>query len=430
MTTLRSKIAMGLYASVATLMTPLVKYHLTKRIARGKEHPVRYTEKLGQTSLERPKGKLMWIHGASVGESLSILPLLETFHRLQPDLKFLVTTGTATSARLMEERLPGYAIHQFVPLDLPFAIERFLKNWRPDIALIIESELWPSLIFRTKSRGIPLILLNGRMSQKSAKSWTRVAFFIRDLLKQFDLILAQSSTDARRFAELGASHVKKQSNLKFAATPLTYNQDDFNKLTASIGTRPVWFASSTHRGEEAFLAETHEKLRLKIPELLCIIAPRHPERGPEILNEFQGKDLKVSLRSQGADIKKDTSIYLADTLGELGLFYALSPVVIIGGSLLRKGGQNLLEPARQNCAIICGPDMQNFEEICNEMVDHNAIIKLSQSEDITQQLETLLNDKSIQQELAQKAAVYVQDRGQEINDVANEILQKLPADPT
>ncbi|WP_417452920.1 3-deoxy-D-manno-octulosonic acid transferase [Kiloniella sp.] len=427
MTTLRTKIAMGIYSSVATVMTPLVKYHLAKRITRGKEHPTRYTEKLGHASLAKPKEKLMWIHGASVGESLSMLPLLETFHKLQPDLKFLVTTGTATSARLMEERLPAYAMHQFVPLDLPLAIERFLKTWRPDIALIIESELWPNMIFRTKSHGIPLILLNGRMSQKSAKSWTRASFFIRDLLKQFDLILAQSSTDARRFSELGAPHVKKQSNLKFAAAPLTYNQDHFEELSSSIGARPVWFASSTHRGEEAFLAEAHEKLKSKFPNLLCIIAPRHPERGPEILNEFQGKDLTVSLRSEGTDIIEDTSIYLADTLGELGLFYALSPVVIIGGSLLRKGGQNLLEPARQNCAIICGPEMQNFEEICNEMVDNHAVVKLSEPEDITEQLEVLLSDKSFQQRLAQKAAAYVKDRGQEINAVAGEILQKLPS---
>ncbi|WP_085904053.1 3-deoxy-D-manno-octulosonic acid transferase [Kiloniella majae] len=426
MTTLRTKIAMGLYASVATLMTPLVKYHLKKRITRGKEHPVRYTEKLGYASQAKPKDKLVWIHGASVGESLSILPLLETFHSLRPDLTFLVTTGTATSARLMEERLPPYAIHQFVPVDLPLAIGNFLRNWRPDIALIIESELWPNMIFRTKAHGIPLILLNGRMSQKSAKSWARASFFIGDLLNQFDLILAQSSTDARRFNELGAPHVKKQSNLKFAAAPLSYKQGDFEELSAQIGTRPVWFASSTHRGEEVFLAEVHEKLREKIPDLLCIIAPRHPERGSEILNEFQGKNLPLSLRSEGNRITEDTSIYLADTLGELGLFYALSPVVIIGGSLLRKGGQNLLEPARQNCAIICGPEMQNFEEICNEMVDKHAIIKLSQTEDIIAQLEALLLNKSRQQKLAQKAARYVKDRGQEINDVANEILQKLP----
>ncbi len=425
MTTLRTKIAVGLYASVATLLTPLVKYHLTKRIKRGKEHPVRFTEKLGHTSQARPEGKLVWIHGASVGESLSILPLLETFHTLRPDLRFLITTGTATSARLMEERLPPYAIHQFVPVDLPLAIGNFLKNWRPDIALIIESELWPNMIFQTKAKGIPLVLLNGRMSQKSAKSWARASFFIQDLLNQFDLILAQSSTDARRFTELGAPHVKKQSNLKFAAAPLGYKQDDFEELSALIGKRPIWFASSTHRGEEVFLAETHEKLREKIPDLLCIIAPRHPERGSEILNEFQGKNLPLSLRSEDKPITEETSIYLADTLGELGLFYALSPVVIIGGSLLRKGGQNLLEPARQNCAIICGPEMQNFEEICNEMVENQAVIKLIQAEDITAQLEKLLLNKSHQQQLAQKAAVYVKDRGQEINDVANEILQKI-----
>ncbi|WP_120498787.1 3-deoxy-D-manno-octulosonic acid transferase [Kiloniella sp. EL199] len=426
MTTLRTKIAMGLYASVATFMTPFVKYHLTKRIKRGKEHPVRFTEKLGHVSQTRPKSKLVWIHGASVGESLSILPLLETFHNLQPDLKFLVTTGTVTSARLMEERLPPYAMHQFVPVDLPLAIGRFLKNWRPDIALVVESELWPNMIFQTKARNIPLVLLNGRMSQKSAKSWGKASFFIQDLLNQFDLILAQSATDVRRYTELGAPHVKKQSNLKFAAAPLSYKQDDFDKLSTQIGTLPVWFASSTHRGEEVFLAETHEKLREKIPNLLCIIAPRHPERGPEILNEFQRKNLPLTLRSEGKGITPDTSIYLADTLGELGLFYALSPVVVIGGSLLRKGGQNLLEPARQNCAIICGPEMQNFEEICNEMVENHAVIKLTQAEDVTTQLEALLLNEPHQQKLAQKAAVYVKDRGQEINDVAREILQKIP----
>ncbi len=425
MTTLLTKIALGLYGTTATLLSPVIKHHLKKRRLRGKEHPERHRERLGYTQLTRPKGQLIWIHGASVGESLSILPLIAELNKQQANLWFLITTGTTTSAELMSRRLPENAIHQFVPVDTPGAVERFLSHWSPSLGLIVESELWPQLIYRTKKHKIPLLLINGRMSKKSTKSWKRFPFFIQDLLACFKLVHAQSKQDYHHFQELGAPHVIQSGNLKFSAEILSYKQADIEELRGLIQDRPVWFASSTHKGEELFLAQVQKKLKDKIPNLLCIIAPRHPNRSPDIIDDITSTSLIVSTRSKAEAIRPETDIYLADTLGELGLFYELSPLVVMAGSLLRKGGQNLLEPARQNCAIICGPEMQNFEAICDEMVEAGAIIKLKNVNQLENQLLHLLTDKQECDQLATTAVEYMQAKGEEIHVIAEQILAEL-----
>ncbi|MCZ4280893.1 3-deoxy-D-manno-octulosonic acid transferase [Kiloniella laminariae] len=426
MTSFLTKITVGIYGCTASFLTPVVKHHLRKRRTRGKEHPQRHNERLGYAGEPRPTGKLIWIHGASVGESLSILPLIEELNKQQSDLNFLVTTGTLTSAQLMAQRLPTNARHQFIPVDLPAAVERFITHWKPDLGLIVESELWPQLIFRACQHKVPLLLVNGRMSGKSLRSWLRVPFFIRDLLGCFRLILAQSRQDARHFEQLGAPRVKDSGNLKFAALPLLKSQDDLEELRKHIANRPIWFASSTHRTEEIFLAKVQQKLQKRLPGLLCIIAPRHPERGEEILTEIRAESLTISSRSKKEDITDKTDIYLADTLGELGLFYELSPVVVIGGSLLRKGGQNLLEPARQNCAVVCGPEMQNFQEISDAMVSAGAVIKLQSIDELENCLFSLLNNPERCQALAGTAKNYMESKGREIHQIAQAVLQELP----
>ncbi|MEH6630204.1 MAG: 3-deoxy-D-manno-octulosonic acid transferase [Halopseudomonas aestusnigri] len=425
MTTFLTKIALGLYGSTATLLTPVIRHHLKKRRLRGKEHPERHQERLGYTELARPSGKLIWIHGASVGESLSILPLIAELNKQQSNLKFLITTGTTTSAELMNKRLPENAIHQFIPVDMPAAVERFLTHWSPSIGLIVESELWPQLIFRAQNQSIPLLLINGRMSKRSSKSWQRVPFVIKDLLGCFKLVLAQSEQDALHFRELKAPKVLESGNLKFSAEKLSYESTSFEELGNSLKNRPIWFASSTHKGEELYFAQLQEKLKSKIPNLLCVIAPRHPNRGPDIIAELGSTNLQVSLRSKSETIQADTDLYLADTLGELGLFYELSPVVVMGGSFLRKGGQNLLEPARQNCAIICGPEMQNFEAICTEMVEAGAVIKLENIEQLEDQLIHLLAHTQECQKLATIASNYMTSKGEEIHAIATTVLEEL-----
>ncbi|WP_020591166.1 3-deoxy-D-manno-octulosonic acid transferase [Kiloniella laminariae] len=425
MTSLLTKLTVGIYGCTANLLTPAVKYHLRKRRARGKEHPQRHRERLGYTSEPRPAGKLIWIHGASVGESLSILPLIEELNKQHSDLHFLITTGTLTSAQLMAQRLPKNARHQFIPVDLPAAVERFITHWKPDLGLIVESELWPQLIFRTSQHKVPLLLVNGRMSGKSLKSWLRVPFFIRDLLGCFRLVLAQSRQDARHFEQLGAPRVKDNGNLKFAALPLCTCHEALEELHKHIGERPIWFASSTHKPEEVFLARIQKELQKKLPGLLCIIAPRHPDRGEEVLAEIRAEGLTASSRSKDEEITDKTDIYLADTLGELGLFYELSPLVVIGGSLLRKGGQNLLEPARQNCAVICGPEMQNFQEICDAMVSAGAVIKLQSVDELENCLFSLLSNPEKCEALASTAKDYMADKGREIHQIAHAVLEEL-----
>ncbi|MFD2204212.1 3-deoxy-D-manno-octulosonic acid transferase [Kiloniella antarctica] len=425
MTTSLTQIALKLYGTTATLLTPLIKYHLKSRRLRGKEHPERHPERLGYSVTQRPSGPLLWIHGASVGESLSILPLITALNAQQSNLKFLITTGTTTSAELMAKRLPENAIHQFVPVDIPAAIERFIEHWSPDLGLIVESELWPQLIFRSANHNIPLLLINGRMSKKSTKSWYRFPFFIKDLLACFRIVMAQSQQDARHFRQLGSTQVLESGNLKFSADKLSYDSASLDELTNLIKKRPVWFASSTHKGEELFFARVQEKLKAKIPNILCIVAPRHPNRGPDILAELGSTKLKVSARSKSETIYSDTDLYLADTLGELGLFYELSPIVVMAGSFLRKGGQNLLEPARQNCAIICGPEMQNFEAICDEMIEADAIIKLRNTDQLENQLIHLLSHTEERRELAKTASHYMTSKGEEIHAIAARVLEEL-----
>ena len=425
MATLLSKLAMGLYGATATVLTPIIKRHLSNRRERGKEHPKRYKERFGFTETKRPTGRLIWIHAASVGESISILPLIEAINSQDHGFLFLITTGTTTSAKLMEKRLPENAVHQFIPVDTPAATERFLSYWKPDLGLIVESELWPQLIFRANKHKIPLVLINARMSKKSTASWKRVSFFIRDLLNNFNLILAQSRQDADHFEELGAKNVIESSNLKFSAAPLTYHQKDLENLRDLIGDRPVWFASSTHKGEELFLSLIQKRLQDQHPDLLCIIAPRHPERGLDIAKELRTQGFDVAVRSASETISTNTNIYLADTLGELGLFYEISPVVVMGGSLLRKGGQNLLEPARQNCAIICGPEMQNFEAICNEMLRANAVIKLESPDQLADKIRELLESPSDCKLLATTAEQYTSSKGKEIEIIAKQVLYEL-----
>ncbi|WP_419901848.1 3-deoxy-D-manno-octulosonic acid transferase [Kiloniella sp.] len=425
MTAFLTKFALGLYGTTATVLSPIIKYHLKKRRLRGKEHPERHPERLGYSSHPRPKGKLIWIHGASVGESLSILPLITELNRQKQDLRFLITTGTTTSAELMAKRLPDNAIHQFVPIDVPAAVERFLSHWSPNLGLIVESELWPQLIFRTKKHKIPLLLINGRMSKKSTKSWQRAPFFIKDLLGSFKLVLAQSKQDAQHFQELGATKVLESGNLKFFAEKLSYDPTGFEELRSLTKNRPLWFASSTHKGEELYFAQIQERLKEKIPNLLCIIAPRHPNRSQDIVEELQSTNLVFSTRSKSENIPPEIDLYLADTLGELGLFYELASVVVMGGSFLRRGGQNLLEPARQDCAIICGPEMQNFEAICNEMVEAKAVIKLEKVDQLEAQLIQLLTSANERDNLAKTASEYVNNKGKGLHTIATHVLEQI-----
>jgi 3-deoxy-D-manno-octulosonic-acid transferase len=349
------------YRLLTAAAAPLAPALVAHRLKRGKELFGRLHERYGESKLARPAGSLVWVHGASVGELLAVIPLIERIH--ERGLAVLCTSGTVTSANLAEQRLPQGAIHQFVVLDTPRFVDRFLDHWRPDLAIFVESDLWPNLIVTSAQRGIPLILVNGRLSERSFNRWRRIPGTIAALLRCFDLCLAQSATHAERYRALGAPHITTTGNLKLDVPEPPADADGLAALAAAVGRRTVIAAASTHAGEEATLIEAHRRLRNSFPGLLTIVAPRHPDRGPAILEMARAAGLEAALRSRGELPAADADLYVADTLGELGLIYRLAPIVFVGGSLASHGGQNPIEPIKLGAAILHGPNVWNFAEI-------------------------------------------------------------------
>lgn len=383
---------LSLYRWVSGLGEPLVYLYLRRRLARGKEDPARFNERLGFASCPRPQGGVVWIHAASVGESISMLSVIERALQTHPKLNVLLTTGTVTSARLMGERLPKGAIHQFVPADAPRYVRRFLDHWKPDLALWAESEFWPNLVSETGSRNIEMLLINARMSGRSYSNWQRSRGMIRQLLSAFVKVLAQSKTDGERFSSLGAAQVETLGNLKYAAQPLPADAGQLDLLAQQTRGRELWLAASTHAGEEVIAADVHLELVAQHPNLLTIIVPRHPERGQAIAAELKMKGLKVAMRTAGDAIDETTQIYIADTMGELGLFYRLAPVCFIGKTLAASGGQNPLEAAWLNSAIIFGPDMGNFQDIAERLLGQNAAVQVADATTLGKTISRLLGD--------------------------------------
>ncbi len=346
------------YATATALAEPALRLMLRGRVARGKELPERLAERRGRDPSPRPAGRLLWLHAASVGEAQSVLPVLA---RLDPSLHVLFTTGTVTSARLLAQRLPALGLdhrvtHRFVPLDVPRWAARFLAHWRPDAAAFVEAELWPNLLAACRARRIPTALVNARMSERSFAGWRRLPGVARPMLGGFACVQARSAADAERLRRLGAANVTVPGDLKFAADALPADADALARLRAALHGRPVWVAASTHPGEEALAARVHAALAPAHPGLLTIVVPRHPERGPRVAAE-----LGAPRRSAGAP-PPDEGLWVADTLGELGLFYRATGLAFMGKSLLGQGGQNPLEPARLGCAVAIGPHFANFAD--------------------------------------------------------------------
>ena len=405
----RLPLTLHLYKSACSLGSPIASQVLTRRLKRGKEHPQRMAERLGQASLERPKGPLIWVHAASVGEMLAAVSLVE---RLRAQgFAVLVTSGTVTSASLAEQRLPDGVLHQFIPLDGPRFVQRFLDHWRPGLALFVESDLWPNLICLAAMRGIPMIVVNGRLSERSFGRWRKVPRVIAALLDRFDLCLAQSAADAERYAKLGAPRVIAAGNLKLDVPALPADQNSLQQLREMIDKRPVIAAASTHPGEEAAVIAVHRQLRAKFPSLLTIIVPRHPARGGNIAEIAKDAGLVVAQRSRREQPMPDIGVYVADTLGELGLFYRIAPIVFMGGSLASHGGQNPIEAIRLGAAVLHGPHVWNFAEIYAVLdAAHGAELVLNE-ETLAARLAAWLSDPAARRAAANAAAATMSELG-------------------
>jgi len=382
-----------LYLMTTRLLSPWASYWLARRLARGKEDQNRMGEKLGHSCLARNKGSLIWIHATSVGEATSSLGLIEKLLLSRDDLEILLTTTTLTAAEVMAKRLPERCFHQYAPLDFPTAVRRFLDYWRPDMAVFVESEIWPNTIVELHKRQIPTALVNGRLSARSFKRWRNLPGFIRPLLARFDHISAQSFKDEQRLAALGARNTTCYGNMKVDITPAPVAQKRMQELRSQIGKRPFWLAASTHRGEEELILECHKILGTKFPDLLTIIVPRHRERAGEISALIKAQNLSVIQRSSGHSIGPDTRIYLADTLGELPLFYHLSPVSFIGGSVVNVGGHNPIEAIDGGSVVLHGARVYNFKEIYQLLDRHKVAIKITDSAGLAKEIEQLLTSK-------------------------------------
>lgn len=380
------------YRVLSRALSPLMPLYLRRRVKRGKEDPQRLNERLGHAGLARPAGPLLWLHAASVGESLSVLPLIERLVAERPGMSMLVTTGTLTSARLLAKRLPEGVIHQFAPIDTPQAIGRFLDHWKPDLAMLVESELWPNLITLSRQRGVPLALINARMSASSVRGWRWWTAAARALTGSFELVLAQDETAATRLKLLGATGTRAVGNLKVDAPPPPAPPELMGDLTKQLAGRVAWVAASTHQGEERIVAEAHKLLAQAVPGLLTVIVPRHPDRGDAVAAMLREMEVPFARRSKGEKATKDTGIYLADTLGELGGFFRILTIVFMGGSLVPAGGHNPIEPALLGAALLHGPRVHNFLEIYRAFEERNASETVTDAASLAAAVGRLLRD--------------------------------------
>lgn len=400
------------YSALGTVITPLLRGWLKRRAKRGKENAARMGERFGHASAPRPQGRLVWLHAASVGEVQSMLTLVRKLLAQEPDSHMLITSGTVTSAALVAQQNLPRTIHQFIPVDTHASVKRFLTHWHPDLALWVESEFWPQLILQARKRTIPMLLVNARLSSKSFSGWRRWPHFIGRILNAFTGIYAGSGEDAARLRALGAQQVIEAGNIKFDAEPLPVDTAAVEKISPQIGARPIWLAASTHGNEEQMVAQAHHMIAQQLPTLLTIVVPRHAARGDSIASDLRRDGFCVVQRSKSEAIDALTQIYLADTMGELGSFYHLAPIVFVGGSLIAHGGHNPLEPARQHCAILSGRHVHNFADIVKQMQEAQAIRLVNDSDELARAVSALLHDPNTVLDSARRAqAIVAQARG-------------------
>lgn len=411
-----------LYSGAMRLATPVLEHILKGRLAREKEDPERIAERRGQASRPRPPGKLFWLHGASVGECQAALALIERLLARDPELNVLLTSGTLTSARLMADRLPARAVHQFVPLDQPAWIARFLDHWAPDAAIFVESDLWPNLVLGTAQRRIPLILANARMSESSFDRWRRMSAFTGRLFAEFSLILASNPDQKAGFESLTGAPILWVGNLKRAAAPLPADAEKLAELRRAVGGRPVFLAASTHPGEEEAAAEAHRIAAGERNDLLTIVAPRHPNRGGDVATALSGAGFNCVRRSDGALPGPETGIYVADTLGEMGTLYELADAVFVAGSLVPVGGHNPLEPAHFGKPVLFGQLMAKNADIASDMIAAGAAREIADATDLGRRVRDLLRNEAERSELGAKAKAFAVGQGAIAEDMADRIF--------
>ncbi len=413
-----------MYRTLMAAGEPVLTRILERRSLKGKEDETRMGERKGKPGLERPDGQLVWLHAASVGEAQSALILIEELLAKNTSMHALVTTGTVTSAKMMAKNLPERAFHQFYPLDHPDWVANFMNHWHPDLVLWMESELWPNMLAEIKERNIPAALVNARLSSKSYRFWKMAGGSTRKILNTFSLVLAQTEKDARRYQSLKAHNVITTDNIKYSAAALPFDEQSLTNLSSMCGRRPVWLYASTHDGEEDMACRIHQILKHTMPELLTIIVPRHPERRGDIMTVCEENKLQACLRGDNHNLPNpDDEIYIADTLGELGLFYRLAPIACIGRCFSNDGGggHNPIEAMQLNCAVLFGPNVQNLQEIYDEINLSQSALPVANETELIETLRYLLENPKALHDIQSKALIFAQDKA----NVLDRVMQAL-----
>ena len=412
-------LTLKIYQIITYIIRPLFFIFFFIRILNNKEEKGKFFERKGFSKNKRPPGKLIWIHAASVGETLSALPLIDSLLSFSSDYNILLTTGTKTSKNLISERNLERVIHQYFPWDAIPYCDRFLNNWKPDIVIFLESEIWPNHLIQAKKRGIPILLVNARMTEKSKVRWLKFKKTINHLLSVFSLIISQDSTSNMRLKELGAKNTLTYGNLKHDSDRLPVNSKIFSQFETNSFGRNILVASSTHVGEEGRILKIFKSLLLSMPNLLLVLAPRHPDRRNDVINEIKKAGFFTSdfiLRSNSLNFDKNTKIFILDSIGELGYFYKKSNSVILGGAFEKFGGHNPIEPARFGNAIFTGVNYYNFEEEYNNLVECNGAKVLKNDRDIE-----VIKDI----DLVKKMALNSKNYSDSLGGVADKIILKI-----
>jgi 3-deoxy-D-manno-octulosonic-acid transferase len=407
------------------VLVPFVARSTTRKLRDAGVSIHRAHERIGHATEPRAKGTLIWFHAASVGESLSVLALITRMGAALPQAHFLITSGTATSAKLIAQRMPPRCVHQFAPLDSAGPLKRFLKHWHPDAAIFVESELWPQMLRRTHASGASMAMVNARLSDKSLAAWAKRPRLAAYLLEVFDLILTQNDAMAEAMVRIHApaARVARGQNLKSFAGPLPHDEDLIFEARAALGHRPVWVAASTHAGEEEIVLQAHKQLRKSHADLHLILVPRHPERGPEVLQLIADTGMDYTRRSGGE--MPNGAVYLADTLGELGNWYALSDIVFLGGSLLPIGGHNPFEVAQSGAMVLSGNHVFNFAETFSDMEAAGAARIVADASDLSAQIDTLLRDDQARNKAVAAARTFAGAETAKLDTIATRLIKTL-----
>ena len=412
------------YRIVMFLLKPFVRPFLALRRMNGLEtkDKKRKKERFGIASVKRPDAKIVWFNAASVGESNSIVPVVDEILKKFPDVYVLITTTTLTGSESVAKKMAGKkVIHQFLPVDRRAYVNRFFKYWKPSLGFFVDSDFWPNLLLSAKKNDIPLILLNGRISDRSFKKWEKNLDFANALMSAFTFGFGKSEEDRQRIARMGIKDTVCVGNLKYAVPPLSYDKNELDKLKEKIGKRHTFVVSSTHEGEEEMCLTAFMAIKKRFPDVLMVIAPRHPSRGEELKNLVEINGLNVALRSEGKEISNSTDVYIADTMGELGLFYTLSNIAFVGGSLIPWGGHNPMEPARLHNVVLSGKHVHNFKETYDLLKVEKAVVMVNDADDLAMKVKSFFGNPEVAKDYMARA-FYVAEREA---DVLSRTIDKL-----